>query len=177
MRSFRFHTWPEFPLNRATPRSTSTFNQRRPPSAQSAAATKNGKFQPKCAAIIGVTCAVMAPPIWLPMFMTPETEPADAPAISELTEQNVHAAKHPLPCTSSPFITRHRQARANKRQLSRTYSRMIFWFVACQDKPNHARSQAHYSTHPKRPMPAMPQHDIGDQWRSDAGTATHTSKN
>src|SRR5213080_3458811 len=97
MRSFRFHSWPEFPLNRATPRSTSTFNQRRPPRAQSAAATKKGKFQPKCAAIIGVTCAVMAPPIWLPMFMTPKTEPADAPAISELTDQNELCERYKAP--------------------------------------------------------------------------------
>jgi hypothetical protein len=35
----------------------------------------------------GVRDAVTAPPIWFPMFIKPDTEPADFPAISTVTDQ------------------------------------------------------------------------------------------
>jgi hypothetical protein len=36
-----------------------------------------------------VSVAVTVLPICAPMFMTPETEPADSPAMSAVTDQNV----------------------------------------------------------------------------------------
>src|SRR5215471_12898849 len=66
----------------------STISQLAAPTTHSAAATKNDAFHPKCAAIHGVKDAVIAAPTWLPMFISPETDPDDAPAISAVTDQN-----------------------------------------------------------------------------------------
>ena len=56
----------------------STINQAADPITHKAAATRNDAVQPNFTAIQGVSCAVTAPPICAPMFMKPETEPADA---------------------------------------------------------------------------------------------------
>jgi hypothetical protein len=58
------------------------------PRRQNPAATRKEAAQPKRPAIAGVSEAVTAPPIWAPIFMKPETEPDDEPAISDVTDQN-----------------------------------------------------------------------------------------
>src|SRR5215471_12195856 len=68
--------------------SGSTNNQAAAPPKQSAAATKKGAFQPSREAIQGVSEAVIMPPIWLPIFIKPETDPEEAPPISAETDQN-----------------------------------------------------------------------------------------
>src|SRR5689334_7837455 len=75
----------------------STTSQLAAPSTQSAAATKNDAFHPKRAAIHGVKDAVMAAPIWLPMFISPDTDPEDAPAISAVTDQNELCERYSAP--------------------------------------------------------------------------------
>ena len=68
-------------------RSGSTSNQAKEPSAHKAAATKKEAVQPNREAIAGVSEAVTTPPTWAPMFIKPETEPEEAPAISAVTDQ------------------------------------------------------------------------------------------
>ena len=65
----------------------STSNQASAPVAHIRAATPNAAPQPKRVAIMGVSVAVTVLPICAPMFMTPETEPADSPAMSAVTDQ------------------------------------------------------------------------------------------
>src|SRR5262249_10347903 len=65
----------------------STVNHSKEPSAASPAATRNDASHPHQLAISGVTDAVIAAPVCPIMFMTPETAPADGPAMSELTDQ------------------------------------------------------------------------------------------
>jgi hypothetical protein len=67
----------------------STSNQANAPVPHKDAATPNDAPQPKREAIKGVSVAVTVLPICAPMFMTPDTEPADSPAMSALTDQNV----------------------------------------------------------------------------------------
>jgi len=67
----------------------STSNQANAPVPHKSAATPNEAPQPKREAINGVSVAVTVLPICAPMFMTPETEPADSPAMSAVTDQNV----------------------------------------------------------------------------------------
>lgn len=43
--------------------------------------------QPNRDAIQGVSIAVRKAPNWLPVFMIPETEPEDPPAMSAVTDQ------------------------------------------------------------------------------------------
>jgi hypothetical protein len=38
---------------------------------------------------MGVSVAVTVPPICAPIFITPDTEPADSPAMSAVTDQKV----------------------------------------------------------------------------------------
>src|SRR5207302_630160 len=82
------------------------------PRAHNPAATENGMLQPKYLAITGVNCAVSAPPIWLPMFITPETDPADAPAISELTDQNELCERYSAPAPPARTILARRASLA-----------------------------------------------------------------
>ena len=55
--------------------------------AQNAAAVRNDAVHPKRPAIQGLNEAVTTPPIWPPIFITPDTEPADEPARSAVTDQ------------------------------------------------------------------------------------------
>ena len=57
------------------------------PTRHSVAATMKDAVQPKLAAIRGVSEAVMAPAVWLHMFITPETDPAEEPPRSAVTDQ------------------------------------------------------------------------------------------
>jgi hypothetical protein len=67
----------------------STRSQASAPVAHKKAATPNEAPQPKPAAIMGVSVAVTVLPICAPIFMTPDTDPADSPAMSAVTDQNV----------------------------------------------------------------------------------------
>jgi len=67
----------------------STHNQANAPVPHKSAATPNEAPQPKREAIKGVSVAVTVLPICAPIFMTPDTEPADSPAMSAVTDQNV----------------------------------------------------------------------------------------
>jgi hypothetical protein len=64
-----------------------TSSQRSEPARQAPAATKNEVVQPKRSAIHGVSEAVTAPPTCPPMFIRPDTVPADLPAMSAVTDQ------------------------------------------------------------------------------------------
>jgi hypothetical protein len=66
----------------------STASQHAAPTRHKAAAVRKDAVHPNRVAIHGVSEAVIAAPIWLPVFMNPETEPDDAPAISAVTDQN-----------------------------------------------------------------------------------------
>src|SRR6185312_3863735 len=77
--------------------SGSTINQATPLKKQSPAATQNDISHPKCSATNGVKLAVTTPPNCPPIFMTPETEPAERPPMSELTDQNALCAKYRAP--------------------------------------------------------------------------------
>src|SRR5690349_12877972 len=59
-----------------------------PPAKASAAAKRKEVAHPKRCAIHGVKEELIAPPSWQPMFITPETDPAEAPPMSALTDQN-----------------------------------------------------------------------------------------
>src|SRR5471032_3356073 len=72
----------------ASTRVGSTMSQAAAPSMHNTAATRNDAVQPKRAAIAGVSEAVTAPPSCAPIFMKPETEPDDLPAMSAVTDQN-----------------------------------------------------------------------------------------
>src|SRR5581483_4374461 len=65
----------------------STSNQARAPNAHRAAATWKDAGQLKRCAMNGVRDAVTALPICPPMFMSPETVPAEGPAMSAVTDQ------------------------------------------------------------------------------------------
>src|SRR5262249_9503768 len=67
------------------------------PAAQRTAAVRNDAVHPYWPAIQGVSDAVTAPPICAPMFMTPETVPADEPARSALTDQHELCARYSAP--------------------------------------------------------------------------------
>src|SRR6185437_656357 len=68
--------------------SGSTISHEIAPRKQTTPATANDIPQPKRIAIHGVREAVTAPPIWQPIFMTPDTDPAERPPMSQLTDQN-----------------------------------------------------------------------------------------
>ena len=55
---------------------------------QSAAPTRNEAVHPNRSPIHGVSEAVMKAPITLAVFINPETEPDDVPAMSAVTDQN-----------------------------------------------------------------------------------------
>src|SRR5205814_7611088 len=74
-------------------REGSTSSHANAPRRHSAAATRNDAVQPNRAAIAGVSEAVTAPPICAPVFMKPETEPEERPAISAVTDQNELCAR------------------------------------------------------------------------------------
>src|ERR1035441_8423162 len=78
-------------------RSGSTNSHATDPIKQSAAATMKDAVQPNWAAIRGVREAVIAPAVWLPMFITPETDPAEAPPRSAVTDQNELAERYNAP--------------------------------------------------------------------------------
>src|SRR5664280_2604865 len=83
------------------------------PTTQRAAATRKGEGQPKTLASTGVREAVTVPPIWLPMFITPETDPAERPAMSAVTDQKqlVERYSAPAPPASTMLATRASCAR------------------------------------------------------------------
>ena len=66
----------------------STTSQLTAPSRHKPAATRNEAVQPYRTAIHGVREPVKAPPICPPIFMNPDTDPADAPAMSAVSDQN-----------------------------------------------------------------------------------------
>jgi len=67
------------------------------PAAHKTAATRNDAVQLKRCAIQGVSEAVTAPPICPPIFITPETDPAAAPAMSAVTDQNELCDRYSAP--------------------------------------------------------------------------------
>jgi hypothetical protein len=69
-------------------RSGFTIHHASPPSAHRIAATRKEAVQPNRSAIQGVSEAVSAPPNCPPVFMNPETEPEEVPAMPEVTDQN-----------------------------------------------------------------------------------------
>jgi hypothetical protein len=73
-----------------------------------AAATRNEVVQPNRAAIQGVRDVVSAAPIWFPIFMKPDTEPEDAPAMSAVTDQNELWERYraPAPPASTTLASR-----------------------------------------------------------------------
>src|ERR1019366_3124272 len=111
-----YHATVAFKDSPTSSRSGSTMIQAKDPTTQSAAATKNGVPQPKYLASQGVREAVMAPPIWLPIFITPETEPAERPAMSEVTDQNALCERYkaPAPPASTMLASRASSARVPK---------------------------------------------------------------
>src|SRR5512146_492766 len=86
----------------------STSNQAIAPTAQSAAATRKEAVQPNRPAMAGVKEAVSAPPSCAPMFMKPETEPEDGPAMSAVTDQKelCERYKAPAPPASTTLASR-----------------------------------------------------------------------
>ena len=86
----------------------STTSQLSAPTRHNAAATRNDVVQPNLAAIHGVKEAVSAAPIWFPIFMKPETEPEEAPAISAVTDQKELWDKYsaPAPPASTTLASR-----------------------------------------------------------------------
>ena len=68
----------------------------------------NEPVQPAACAMTGVNAAVQTPPIWHPMFMIPDTNPAEAPPISALMAQNALCAKYSAP--APPASTRAARA-------------------------------------------------------------------
>ena|ERR1700691_6051379 len=71
----------------------STSSQLAAPRMHNAAAARNDVVQPNRAAIQGVSEAVSAAPIWLPIFIKPDTEPEDVPARSAVTDQKELCAR------------------------------------------------------------------------------------
>ena len=67
------------------------------PAAHRAAATRNDAVQLKRWAIHGVSEAVTAPPICPPIFITPDTDPAEAPAMSAVTDQKELCDRYSAP--------------------------------------------------------------------------------
>src|SRR5580704_1611958 len=74
-----------------------TMSQAKEPAAHKAAATRNDAVQLKWCAIQGVREAVTAPPICPPIFITPDTDPAEAPAMSAVTDQNELCDRYSAP--------------------------------------------------------------------------------
>ena len=72
------------------------------------AATRNEVVQPNRAAIQGVSEAVIAAPIWFPIFMNPDTDPEDAPAMSAVTDQKELCERYnaPAPPASTTLASR-----------------------------------------------------------------------
>ena len=68
-------------------REGSTMSQLAAPIRRNADATRNETVHENRVASHGVKKAVSAAPIWLPMFMNPDTDPAEVPAISAVTDQ------------------------------------------------------------------------------------------
>jgi hypothetical protein len=66
----------------------STMSQHIAPTRHRTDAVRNAAVHPNLSPIQGVSEAVSAAPIWLPVFMTPETEPDELPAMSAVTDQN-----------------------------------------------------------------------------------------
>src|SRR5271157_3747954 len=73
--------------SRSRDRSGSTASQTRDPITPRPAATRNAAGQPKCAAINGVSEGATTPPNCPSIFMTPDTVPAEGPAMSAVTDQ------------------------------------------------------------------------------------------
>src|SRR5215471_17369979 len=71
----------------------STTSQQSAPTTHRPAATRKDAVHPYRAPIQAVRYPVNAPPICPPMFMNPETDPAEAPAISAVTDQNELCAR------------------------------------------------------------------------------------
>src|SRR5689334_16664662 len=82
---------------RPSRRSGFTTSHASDPTTHRAAATRNAAVQPNWAAIQGVRDAVMAPAVWLHMFMTPETLPAEVPPRSAVTDQKELAERYSAP--------------------------------------------------------------------------------
>src|ERR1039458_3105197 len=75
----------------------STRSQAAAPATHKAVAVRNEAGHPKCAAISGVSEAVTTAPNCPPMFITPETEPAELPARSAVTDQNELCDRYSAP--------------------------------------------------------------------------------
>src|SRR5690242_285845 len=75
----------------------STSSHRTEPAAQRAAASRNDAVQPKCSATSGVSQAVTQLPICPPIFMTPEADPDEEPAISAVTAQKELCERYSAP--------------------------------------------------------------------------------
>ena len=61
------------------------------------AATRNEAVHPKWLAIAGVSEAVTAPPICAPIFIKPETDPEELPAMSAVTDQKELCERYNAP--------------------------------------------------------------------------------
>ena len=76
--------------------------------AHRAAATRKEAVQLNWWAISGVSEAVTMPPNWPAIFITPEAEPADAPAMSAVTDQKELCERYsaPAPPASATLASR-----------------------------------------------------------------------
>jgi hypothetical protein len=74
-----------------------TSNHAPPPQRTSMAATIKAAVQPNFMAIQGVSEELIAPLIWHPMFIVPDTAPAEEPPISALTDQKELCDRYNVP--------------------------------------------------------------------------------
>src|ERR1039458_7002748 len=78
-------------------RSGFTNSHARDPTAPRPAATRNAADQPNCAASNGVREGATTPPNCPIIFITPETVPAEGPAISAVTDQKELCDRYKAP--------------------------------------------------------------------------------